>query len=47
MTRTIVVWCPDWPAVAAARQANRPASDPVAVLHANRVRACTAAARTC
>lgn len=45
MSRTIVVWCPDWPAVAAARQANRPASDPVAVLHANRVRACTAAAR--
>ena len=44
-TRTIVVWCPDWPAVAAARQANRPAGDPVAVLHANRVRACTAAAR--
>ena len=44
-TRTIVVWCPDWPAVAAARQANRPAADPVAVLHANRVRACTAAAR--
>ncbi len=45
MTRTIVVWCPDWPAVAAARQVNRPASDPVAVLHANRVQACTVAAR--
>ncbi len=45
MTRTIVVWCPDWTAVAAARQVNRPASDPVAVFHANRVQACTAAAR--
>ncbi|WP_395726786.1 DNA polymerase Y family protein [Nakamurella sp.] len=45
MTRTIVVWCPDWPAVAAARQAGRSAADPVAVFHANRVRACSAAAR--
>ena len=44
-TRTLVVWCPDWPAVAAARQAGRPASDPVAVFHANRVQACTTAAR--
>ena len=43
--RTLVVWCPDWPAVAAARQAGRPASDPVAVFHANRVQACTTAAR--
>ena len=33
-SRTLVVWCPDWPAVAAARQAGRPASDPVAVFHA-------------
>jgi len=44
-SRTLVVWCPDWPAVAAARQAGRPASDPVAVFHANRVQACTTAAR--
>jgi protein ImuB len=44
-SRTLVVWCPDWPAVAAARQAGRPASDPVAVFHANRVQACTSAAR--
>ena len=44
-TRTLVVWCPDWPAVAAARQAGRPASDPVAVFSANRVQACNAAAR--
>lgn len=44
-SRTLVVWCPDWPAVAAARQAGRPASDQVAVFHSNRVQACTAAAR--
>ena len=43
--RTLVVWCPDWPAVAAARQAGHPVSDPVAVFHANRVQACTTAAR--
>ncbi|MEP6561702.1 MAG: DNA polymerase Y family protein [Nakamurella sp.] len=41
----MVVWCPDWPAVAAARQAGKPASDPVAVFSANRVQACNAAAR--
>ncbi|WP_420124168.1 DNA polymerase Y family protein, partial [Nakamurella sp.] len=45
MSRTIVLWCPDWQAAAAARQAQRPAAEPVAVFHANRVRACTAAAR--
>jgi len=39
--RTLVVWCPDWPLVAA----GRPAVEPAAVLHANRVVACTAAAR--
>ena len=44
-SRTLVVWCPDWPAVAAARQAGKPTSDPVAVFHANRVQACNAAAR--
>ncbi len=43
--RALVVWCPDWPAVAAARQARKPASGPVAVFHANRVQACTEAAR--
>ncbi|MDQ2845651.1 MAG: DNA polymerase Y family protein [Actinomycetota bacterium] len=44
-SRSLVVWCPDWPAVAAARQARQPATGPVAVFHANRVKACTAAAR--
>ncbi len=43
--RTLVIWCPDWPAVAGARQAGRSASDPVAVFHANRVQTCTVAAR--
>ena len=39
--RTLVVWCPDWPLVAA----GIPADTPAAVVHANRVMACTAAAR--
>src|SRR3954470_12582286 len=40
-TRTLVVWCPDWPVVAAGFSAD----EPVAVVHANRVLACSAAAR--
>jgi protein ImuB len=40
-TRTLVVWCPDWPVVAA----GRPATSPVALVVANRVVACSAAAR--
>ena len=40
-TRTLVVWCPDWPLVAA----GIPADLPAAVLHANRVVATNAAAR--
>ena len=39
--RTLVVWCPDWPVVAAGFSAD----EPVAVVHANRVMACSAAAR--
>lgn len=39
--RTIVVWVPDWPLVAA----GVPADEPAAVFVANRVVACTAAAR--
>jgi protein ImuB len=39
--RTLVVWCPDWPVVAA----GLPAQVPAAVFHANRVVACSAAAR--
>ncbi|GAC1517931.1 MAG: DNA polymerase Y family protein [Acidimicrobiales bacterium] len=39
--RTLVVWCPDWPLVAAGIHPDVPA----AVFHANRVVACTAGAR--
>jgi len=39
--RTIVVWCADWPVVAAGHAAD----EAVAVLHANRVVACSSAAR--
>src|SRR3954447_12024329 len=39
--RTLVVWCPDWPVVAAGFTAEAK----VAVAHANRVMACSAAAR--
>ncbi|MDQ1402293.1 MAG: protein ImuB [Actinomycetota bacterium] len=40
--RTLVVWCPDWPVVAAGFDGT---TVPVAVLFANRVVACSAAAR--
>lgn len=43
--RTMVVWCPDWPVVAAVLAGTAGAADPVAVLHANRVVACSEAAR--
>lgn len=43
--RVLALWCPDWPAVAAAAVAGVPAHRPVAVLAANRVVACTATAR--
>jgi protein ImuB len=43
--RMLVLWCPDWPAVAAAKAAGIPAHRPVAVFSANRVVACTAVAR--
>lgn len=44
--RTLVVWCPDWPAVAAGLAAGVPAHLPAAVFSANRVVACSAVART-
>jgi protein ImuB len=43
--RTLVVWCPDWPVVAASVAAGVPATAPVAVVAANRVVASSAAAR--
>lgn len=44
--RVLVIWCPDWPAIAAARQAHHPTTAPVVVFSANRVRASTPAARS-
>ncbi|CAN5443072.1 DNA polymerase Y family protein [soil metagenome] len=44
-SRVLAIWCMDWPAVAAALSAELPATEPVAVTLANRVIACSAAAR--
>src|SRR5215217_5332604 len=41
MPRTVVVWCPDWPVAAA----GAPPDSLTAVVHANRVVACSGAAR--
>lgn len=43
--RVLALWCPDWPAAAAAVDADLAPDQPVAVLHANRVIACSAPAR--
>ncbi|MBB3602340.1 protein ImuB [Mycolicibacterium sp. BK556] len=43
--RVLAIWCMDWPAVAAAAAAGLPPTAPVAVTLANRVIACSAAAR--
>lgn len=43
--RTMVIWCRDWPVHAAEIVDGIPATEPVAVLHANRVVACSPAAR--
>jgi protein ImuB len=43
--RTMFVWCPDWPVIAAEIVEGVSAHTPVAVLHANRVIACSPAAR--
>src|SRR5690242_11581389 len=43
--RTLVVWCPDWPVIAAEIVDGWPAHAPVAVLYANRVLASSPAAR--
>jgi protein ImuB len=45
MTRMIAVWCPDWPVTAASLDAGLDPAAPVAVLTANRVVACSQAAR--
>src|SRR4051794_21778696 len=43
--RLLVLWCPDWPVVAAGAAAGTPPLAPAAVFSANRVVACSAAAR--
>ncbi|KXK59068.1 DNA repair protein [Micromonospora rosaria] len=43
--RTLLLWCPDWPVVAAEIVDGIPATGPVAVLRANRVVACSERAR--
>jgi protein ImuB len=45
-TRTLVAWVPDWPVVAACGAAGVALDAPAAVLHANRVVACSPAARS-
>jgi protein ImuB len=44
--RTLVVWCPDWPVIAAGIVEGIAVHGPVAVLHGGRVLACSPAART-
>ncbi|MDP9117292.1 MAG: DNA polymerase Y family protein, partial [Actinomycetota bacterium] len=44
--RMIAIWCPDWPVTAARLDAGLGADEPVAVLVANRVTACSHSART-
>lgn len=43
--RVLVVWCPDWPVVAAMNEENLPSHLPVAVLDKGEVFACSPAAR--
>ncbi|MFC4602641.1 DNA polymerase Y family protein [Rhodococcus kronopolitis] len=43
--RVVALWCPDWPAIAAAATADLAPTEPVAVLSGNRVTACSATAR--
>lgn len=45
MQRTLVLWLPDWPVTAAVREGMAPAGAALAVISANRVIACSAAAR--
>lgn len=45
MSRVLALWCPDWPAVAAAQFLDVPGTEPIAVLAAGAVAACSPAAR--
>jgi protein ImuB len=44
--RMLVVWCPDWPVVAAGAAGGLPPQTPIAVVLTNRVLACSATARS-
>ncbi len=44
-TRTIVLWCPDWPVLAAAREAGIDPARPIALVEGGAVHSCSAAAR--
>ncbi|MEE3062853.1 MAG: DNA polymerase Y family protein [Actinomycetota bacterium] len=44
-SRVLAIWCMDWPAVAAAAAADKSMTTPIAVTLANRVIACSSAAR--
>lgn len=44
-TRTIVLWCPDWPVIAAARAAGEPPENPFALVVKGQVYASSASAR--
>ncbi len=45
MQRTLVLWVPDWPVIAAVREGLAVVGAPIAVMAANRVVACSSAAR--
>ena len=45
ITRTMVLWCPDWPIIAAVRAHDVPRDAPIAVIDRGLVFACSAAAR--
>ncbi|RIJ76376.1 DNA polymerase Y family protein [Nakamurella silvestris] len=44
-TRTLVLWCPDWPTVTALKEHRLPVATPAVVLSGNRVLSCTQSAR--
>ncbi|UPK73801.1 DNA polymerase Y family protein [Nocardioidaceae bacterium SCSIO 66511] len=46
MSRSMIVWCPDWPVRAAMRASRLPVDAPVALLRGGQVYACSAAARS-
>ncbi|WP_157009164.1 DNA polymerase Y family protein [Agromyces laixinhei] len=45
-TRTIVLWCPDWPVFAACRESGLDPAAPVALTEGGQIFACSAAARS-